>query len=86
MAQSSGTADYWREQDRALVELTASGATGAAGMVDVRQLGLARAELYRRNREDAEQQEHSRREFEMGLEAIRNQRETEQHVRCIARS
>jgi hypothetical protein len=40
LTHDPNTADYWREQDRDLVEATASGAT-----IDVRQLGLARAEL-----------------------------------------
>ena len=66
MTHGPDTADYWREQERHLVEATASGAT-----IDVRQLGLARAELIRRDREYAEQQERARRKFEMDRDSDR---------------
>jgi hypothetical protein len=67
MTHGPDTADYWREQERHLVEATASGATNPSGQVNVRQLGLAKAELIRRDREHAEQQERSRRDFESAL-------------------
>jgi hypothetical protein len=61
------TAAYWREQDRGRVEAIASGIMYPGGRVDLRQLGLARVELIRRDREDAEQQERLRRDFESAL-------------------
>jgi hypothetical protein len=67
MTHSPETADYWREQDRDMVEATASGVTSPSGTINMRQLGLARVELNRRNREYAEQQEQSRRDFESAL-------------------
>jgi hypothetical protein len=67
MTEDPNTAAYWREQDRALVEATARGVTSSSGQVNVRHLGLARVELIRRDQEDAEQQERSRRDFESAL-------------------
>jgi hypothetical protein len=60
-------ADYRREQNREVVEATASGVRSVGGAVSVIQLGLAKAELIRRDREHAEQQERSRRDFEFAL-------------------
>jgi hypothetical protein len=54
-----------------MVEATASGAT-----VDVRQVGLARAELIRCDREYTEAQEQSRRRFEVGLFNAEGERDT----------
>ena len=51
--------------DRATLEMLASGVTSHAGFADPTRLGRAKAELIRRDREYAEQQEQSRREFEM---------------------
>jgi hypothetical protein len=62
MMPKEETPEYWRDRDRSMVEATASGAT-----VDTRQAGLARAELIRRDREYAEAQEQTRRDFETGL-------------------
>ena len=67
MTHRPQTADYWRERERDWVEAVASGATSPSGSVDVRQLGLARAELIRRDREHAEQQEQKRQDFESAL-------------------
>jgi hypothetical protein len=68
MTDDPNTAAYWREQDRAKVEEFASGVPrSAAANLYPRQIGLARAELIRRDREDAEQQERSRRDFESAL-------------------
>jgi hypothetical protein len=50
-----------------MVEATARGVTSSSGQVNVRHLGLARVELIRRDQEDAEQQERSRRDFESAL-------------------
>ena len=67
MPHSPETPEYWREQERDLVEATASGVTSPSGTINIRHLGLARVELIRRDREHAEQQERSRRDFESAL-------------------
>jgi hypothetical protein len=68
VTDDADTAAYWREQDRARVEEVASGITRYNGaFLNPRQMGLAKAELMRRDREDAEQQERSRRDFESAL-------------------
>ena len=56
-----------RDMDRAEVETIASGRTSASSRLDVGELGAARAELVRRDQEYAEQQEQSRRQFEIEL-------------------
>jgi hypothetical protein len=51
-----------------VVEATASGLARYSGaLINPRQIGLARAELIRRDREDAEQQERLRQDFESAL-------------------
>jgi hypothetical protein len=67
MTHRPDTADYWREQPREVVEAIASGVRSAGGAVNVVQVGLAKAELIRRDRENAEQEERSRRDFESAL-------------------
>jgi hypothetical protein len=67
MTDDPNTAAYWREQPQEMVEATARGVTSSSGQVNVIQLGLARVELIRRDREYAEQQERSRRDFESAL-------------------
>ena len=57
------------------VEAIASGRT-TGGRLDVRELGVARAELVRRDQEYAEQQEKIRQEFEREIERSRTERET----------
>jgi adenylosuccinate synthase len=59
-----------RNEDRGQVEQWASGL-----LVKGRGVGDARAELVRRNHAYAEEQENSRREFELKLETIRTERE-----------
>lgn len=51
----------WRELDRGQLEAMA---TGLSAGVDIPDIGQARAELLRRDRRYAEQQEQSRRVFE----------------------
>src|SRR5579862_4676392 len=71
MALSIEDPEYWRRANRSEVEAWASAATSASGAVNVRVLGLARAELVRRDGEYAEQQEQSRRDYEDRREADR---------------
>jgi hypothetical protein len=71
MMQNPVTPEYWQQQSRAVVEATASGATSASGAVDVRQVGLARAELLRRDQEYSEGQEAGRRAWEAEREQSR---------------
>lgn len=61
----------WRELDRAVVELFAT----TMGRADPEMVGEARAELVRRDREYAQQEEQSRREFERDIEKTRTERE-----------
>ena len=62
------TAAYWREQDRPRVEEVANQPASHSGQsLDPRQIGLAKADLIRRDREYTEQQERSRRSFETAL-------------------
>jgi hypothetical protein len=56
-----------RDVDRALLEGLASGVTSTAAGPDPAQVGQARHELLVRDREYAEQQEQSRRDFETTL-------------------
>jgi len=67
MTHSPESAEYWREQDRHVVEAVASGVMTRGGAVSVVQLGLAKAELIRRDREHTEEQEHTRRDSESAL-------------------
>jgi hypothetical protein len=67
MTHTPETPEYWRDQDRHVVEAIASGVMTRSGAVNVVQLGLAKAELIRRDREHAEEQERSRRDFESAL-------------------
>jgi hypothetical protein len=53
--------------DPAQLEALASAARGTSGVIDPRRVGDARYELQVRDREYAEQQEKSRREFEIAL-------------------
>ena len=65
--------------DRAQLEAQASGITTGSGARSQTPLGvgLARAEILYRDHEYAEDQERSRREFDLDLERIRSERETE---------
>jgi hypothetical protein len=56
-----------RDMDRAQLEALASGIPGVMGGANPLQAGQARYELLVRDREYAEQQEKSRREFETAL-------------------
>jgi hypothetical protein len=56
-----------RDMDRAQLEALASGITSATGAANPKLAGEARYELMQRDREYAEQQEKSRREFETAL-------------------
>jgi hypothetical protein len=59
--------DPLRDMDPAQLEALASGRTTTSGVIDPRRVGEARYELQVRDREYAEQQEKSRREFEIAL-------------------
>jgi hypothetical protein len=63
----------WREVPRAELETIASATTNAAAFVDQKDLGEARAELVRRDREYAEAQEQSRRKYEDERAATRRE-------------
>ena len=72
MTLSIDDPEYWRQADRAELEAQTSAAT-RTGAVNARAVGLARAELVRRDGEYAEQQEQSRRDYEDRREADRRE-------------
>jgi len=71
MTHTPDKPEYWRDQDRAVVEAVASGVMTHSGTVNVVQLGLAKAELIRRDREHVEAQEQSRQLFELHCDTNR---------------
>src|SRR5436309_14572199 len=77
MAEANAPDAQFRSMERATLEMMASGVTSAAGYLDPTKLGLAKAELIRRDREYAEQQEQSRRSYEDQREANRLTSESE---------
>jgi hypothetical protein len=63
--------DDYSGHDRASLEVTANGPTHFSGTRSIEEVGLAKAEIIRRDREYAEQQEQSRRAYEDQREASR---------------
>jgi hypothetical protein len=70
----------YRTKTRAQLEADASGITSPAGIPDPRSAGRARAEILSRDREYAEEQERSRREFERKMSAAADARENSRQV------
>jgi hypothetical protein len=56
-----------REMDRVQLEMIVTGSPAGVSLDQVKRISHARAELIRRDREHAEQQERSRRDFESAL-------------------